>query len=300
MKLVVICVSILLLQSCYFSLEATITQNPGNTVRRAHRVSHYSTSDGSVELVGTITETFIELTTKNDGAKTCVNRVFKGDNSRHYHKHSLPQELAFRVPIQYCIENAHVISINGFENYFTQTVDKLPVPKRFREQLHVAEHPEQFETLLRNYYYISHMFEGTFPVLTNVTEQLMAKIAQSPFPIDSVVTGDLEKQLGLKSMPFSIYYRVKPQYNHLMLEQLVASSKGPEGFSESGQRFKESSFVSAEGSGVYTVWIDVDTGDVLKEVDNQNHINVVKNKVSNEELDFKSIQYTEVLYETVH
>ncbi len=299
MKLLTICVSIVFLQSCYVSLEATIYQKPGSTVRRAHRISHYSTNDGSVELVGTITETFTELTTKNDGEKTCIDRLYKGDNSRHYHKHSLPQELAFRVPIQYCVVNAEVTTVNGFENYFTQTVDKLPVPKKFRAQLHIAEHPQQFATLLKNYYYISHMFEGTFPVLTNVTDQLSTKIAQSPFPIDSVVTGDLEKQLGLKSMPFSIYYRVKPQYNHLMLEQLVASSKGPEGLSEIGQQFKESDLVSAEGIGVYTVWVDVLTGDVLKEVDNQNHTNIVKNRVSNEKLEFKSIQYTEVLYETV-
>ncbi|MGL1933548.1 MAG: hypothetical protein OCD01_00935 [Fibrobacterales bacterium] len=285
--------------SCYFSLEATIIQKPSELKRLQHRQSHYSTSDGGAELVGTITETYTLHSPELRGDTVCISRTFKGENSRYYHKHSLPQELSHRVPITYCAVGTTVVSIDGFETFNTNVVNQLPIPDRFRNELRKKNFTEDFNTTLKGYYSIQHMFRGTFPVLTNVTARLGEVIQSAPFPIDSVITGDLVKTIGLKTMPFTIYYSVTPLYNHLMLEQLVAAAMVEGTVSERGIPFKNSRFVSASGKGVYTIWVDVATGDVVKEVDNQSHINHVIERTTGEELTFTSIQYTEVLYETI-
>ncbi|MGL1901290.1 MAG: hypothetical protein OCC49_04070 [Fibrobacterales bacterium] len=285
--------------SCYFSLEATIVQMPSEVTRIQNRLTHYSTSDGGAELVGTIAETFTLHSPEMRDDTLCVTRSFKGENSRHYHKHSLPQELSYRVPITYCSVGGRIISLNGFETFNESVVDQLPVPDKFRNELRKNDFTASFESNFRNYYFIQHMFSGTFPVLTNVTPQLQSAINESSIPIDSVITGDLEKTIGLKTMPFKIYYSVKPMYNHLMLEQLVAAAMVDGKVSERGELFKNSHFKSATGKGVYSIWVDVATGDIVKEVDNQRHTNRVINRTTGAELAFESIQYTEVLYETI-
>lgn len=107
----------------------------GEVVLHAFREAVVSTEVDGVETVGSILSTWYVDTLTSSGNKLELNRGFKVGESKGFHKHSIPQELQFRLPVQVKSVLGGSAEAYGLEGYEEKVVDKLLVPDHLKELL---------------------------------------------------------------------------------------------------------------------------------------------------------------------
>jgi hypothetical protein len=111
------------------------SKSDGQRVLHAFREAVVSVEVEGVETVGSILGTYYVDTLISKGNTLELKRGFKVGESKGFHKHSIPQELQFRLPVQIKSTLRGELEVNGLETYDSLVIDQLFVPKHLKKLL---------------------------------------------------------------------------------------------------------------------------------------------------------------------
>lgn len=256
----------------------------------------YATIDlEGTERVGTIVADYVRLEYSSLGDTLKILRNFEIDKSRGYLKNSHPAELQWRLPeVETKGLGERVVSTKGFEGY-DSLLYKMPMPKRWRDQLLNPEYVRHLERQERHRYEMDHLLVGKIPEKGNITQLLKdrGRLQFALIRVDSVVTEGYRNLDKRKCLAYTVYLKERESFPYYIWEQHVNSKIGTEKF----QAYH--SGLSAEYETAYWVTLDPKTGIPCQEREVKVGTHTMVNAKTGDTATFKSNTTLERLYTVV-
>lgn len=253
----------------------------------------YSTEEGKVgEAVGTITATYSHIVYRQEGDIRSEERRMVMDKSKGYHKHSLPQELSYRVPlVTITAKGFQVHSVRGNEMFVPKVVESLPLKEKFKRQLRDARYQLEFDRMEKRRWELSHLVRGQVSAIGNITNELksLGSIPLPGLPIDSVVAKGYKKLNGKECFEYQVHYKETEPFPYYVWEQHAYST-------EAGKPYQTWKADSTHYTTVFTAALDPENGIPCQERLTKEGTNWIHNPETKEVASFKSFITTENLY----
>lgn len=246
----------------------------------------YATYDmENEERMGTMTKTFDVVTYSQNGDTTKVNRKYSIDASQGYLKNSMPSELAWRVKeISMTAVDRNVLSIEGLTDGYDTLVNKMPMPKRWKDQLLNPDYKPHLLRAEKHRWEMSHLLTGEVPSKANITQLLKdrGRLNFALIQVDSVVTKGYQNLDKRHCLWYNVYLHEKESFPYYIWEQHVNSKIIPESY----QAYNTGR--TAEYDTEYGVAIDVDTGIPCQEREVKKGTHTMVNPTTKDTVTFKS------------
>lgn len=296
MKLPIAACSLALIGAC--SSEVEVKYNlPKPVGVELYTESTYSTIDlAGTERVGTIIADYVHLDYSQSGDTLVIRRNFEIDKSRGYLKNSHPAELQWRLPevITKGVRE-RVVETSGFAGGYDSLLHRMPMPKRWRDQLLNPDYIKHLERQEKHRYEMDHLLVGPVPEKGNITQLLKdrGRLQFALIQVDSVVTDGFHNLDKRKCLGYTVYLKEKESFPYYIWEQHVNSKIGTEKFQayHTGLR--------AEYETAYWVTLDPETGIPCQEREVKVGLHTMVNAKTGDTATFKSHTTLERLYTVV-
>lgn len=271
-----------------YKLEAPVTMDLFHS-------GTYSTKEGAVgEQVGTITATYSQVVYRQEGDTRTEERQLVMDKSKGYHKHSMPQELAYRIPLVVLTAQGFAVqSVRGNELFVPKVVGSLPIKEKFKRQLRDARYQLEFDRMEKRRWELGHLVRGEVPLVGDLTPHLKAQ-GSLPLPgvsIDSVIAKGYQKLGGKKCYEYHVYYQETEPFPYFVWEQYAYST-------ESGKTYQDWVADSTHYQTAFHAAIDPETGLPCQERFARQGENWIHHPETKEIASFLSFVTVENLYTT--
>lgn len=259
--------------------------------------STYSTIDlAGQEQIGTIIADYVHLDYSRIGDTLVIRRQFEIDKSRGYLKNSHPAELQWRLPevvTKGVAERA--VDVKGFAEGYDSLLFRIPMPKRWREQLLNPEYIKHLERGEKHRYEMDHLLVGEIPEKGNITELLKSRgrLKFALIQVDSVVTDGFHNLDRRKCLGYTVYLHEAESFPYYLWEQHVNSKIGTEKF----QAYRTG--LKGEYETAYWIALDPETGVPCQEREVKAGTHTMVNSTTGDTATFKSNTTLERLYTVV-
>ncbi len=255
---------------------------------------YFSTLDlKGEEQVGTITKTYVDLRYESAGDTLKMSHKFVGNNSAGYLKHSMPQELAWRIAeVKMTALDRDVIQLEGYDDGYDSVVTHLPIPERWRRQLANKDYIPHLKRAEKHRWEMDHLIVGEIPTKGNITQILKdrGRLNFALIQIDSVVVKGFENRDRRRCLDYVVYLQETESFPYYIWEQHVNSKIVPEKFQAYNRGQK------AEYQTQFEVMIDPETGIPCQEREVKVGKNTMVNPVVQDTATFTSYVTFERLY----
>ena len=252
----------------------------------------YSTQNSVGEVVGTGMRWWLmeNLIPGGEGGVTVWTRKFSAQKNLGYHRHSLPSELALKVPVRADVDEERMGEVKGFENFVSDVVDPLPVHPLLRAPLRKKELLARFDAEWRLWWRATHLLRGTFPRKGNVTALVPASDL-APLKVDSVFTAGVERIQNRDCLVYEIDYRLESAPDaDLLFEQFLKAD------TTDGRAYADFKADSASAKGRWKIWIAPENGWLCREQDWQELTIVAEHRETGESRPVTARKAVERLY----
>ena len=254
------------------------------------RTTTLSTYDKKDEVSGTEVQTLYTEKWTPTPEGYIIDRKYEGNNSKGYHRKSLPYEMSLRMDLKTEIRQNRIWAVSGFDQFVPKVVEPLQVIKRFRDELKNELYPAVFARLYRNDFDMAYFAKGDLPKDQNITNLVLTPQLTNVI-IDSVRTEAFETIEDEPCLKIKTFYRtVVPSWGYLMLEQTRAASKTAQA------ELKDYFWESGKVEGELMVWRSVNDGVVRRSTDFQKQTHIAKHKTTHIAQSFRTNFGTETLY----
>lgn len=296
MKLFPLALSPLLLAACSSDVEVNY-KLPEPVAVELYTESTYSTMDLSdIERVGTITADYVRLRYSQSGDTISILRNFEIDNSRGYLKNSHPAELQWRIPeVETKGVDGMAVSTVGIAEGYDSLLYRIPMPKRWREQLLNPDYIKHLERQEKHRYEMDHLLTGRVPEKGNITQLLKdrGRLRFALIQVDSVVTDGFHNLDKRSCLGYTVYFKETESFPYYIWEQHVNSKIGTERF----QAYQTA--LRGEYETAYWVTLDPRTGIPCQEREVKVGTHTMVNAKTGDTATFKSNTTIERLYTVV-
>ncbi|MCQ2109307.1 MAG: hypothetical protein MJZ05_11165 [Fibrobacter sp.] len=237
------------------------------------------------ERMGTITKTFGVLNYSKAGDTIKVNRKYSIDASQGYLKNFMPSELAWRVEeVNMSAVDRNVLSIEGLNEGYDSLVNKIPMPKRWRDQLLNPDYKPHLARAEKHRWEMDHLIKGTVPERADITQLLkdQGRLNFALIQVDSVVTKGFQHLDKRNCLWYNVYLHEKESFPYYIWEQHVNSKIIPEKY------MAYNTGLSAEYSTEFGIAIDVDSGIPCQEREVKKGVHTMVNPTTKDTVTFNS------------
>jgi hypothetical protein len=270
--------------------NAEVHQKEETFTRKVFRSTTLTTFQGTTEIPGTKTKIWYQESQQLNGDIIAFSRSFLNDASIGYHKKSLPNELAYRNTITAELSQSRVLRVEGFAAFFKKSLPNLNLPKAFETELKLNYSPRHQRKLFSLWRKSSVLPEGSYLPKQNITQDLKAQLSDKLWQVDSVIVDEVQKVEDRSCVKWDVFYKMKLPQNQYLFEQMGAADTTAQ------KEFIDFKWKSATAKGRKSIYSDLETGRLCREVNWQEQHNIVTHKETGEAKEFASNLFTEVLY----
>lgn len=220
--------------------------------------SYYTTLDEKgEEHVGTHTQSHVNLRYESSGDTLKIHRDYVIDNSAGYLKNYFPPELAWRAKsVDIKALDRRVLEINGLNEGYDSLVNRLPMPKVWRDQLLNPDFKPHLARAEKHRLEMDHLLVGEIPAKGNITQMLrdQGRLNFALIQVDSVVVLGFENRDHRKCLDYVVYLKETESFPYFIWEQHVNTKIVDEKFKKYNKGLK------AEYQTRYEVMLDPKTG----------------------------------------
>jgi len=209
------------------------------------------------EHVGTHTLTNVKMSYTGAGDTIKVHRDYSIDNSAGYLKNYMPGALAWRAKsVDFKGVDRRVLDIEGLNEGYDSLVNRLPMPKLWREQLLNPEFKPHLARAEKHRWEMQHLLTGEISAKGNITKRLRdeGRLNFALIQVDSVVVKGFENRDHRRCLDYIVYLQETESFPYFLWEQHVNTKIVDEKF------MKYTTGLKAEYQTSYEIMIDPKTG----------------------------------------
>lgn len=248
------------------------------------------------EHVGTHTLTNVKMNYSGAGDTVKVHRDYSIDNSSGYLKNYMPSALAWRAKsVDFKGVDRRVFDIEGLNEGYDSLVNRLPMPKLWREQLLNPDFKPHLARAEKHRWEMQHLLTGEIPAKGNITKMLQeqGRLNFALIQVDSVVVKGFENRDHRRCLDYVVYLQETESFPYFIWEQHVNSKI------VDAKYMKYKTGLKAEYKTSYELMIDPTTGVPCLEHETKVGTHTMVNPETRDTTTFSSLITTERMYNLV-